>query len=255
MSESLVYKFSSKIHQGNREEQQDYVCIEEKNGVLLSVVCDGMGGLENGAEASRIAAEKLSDLFRKKDETKNIPDFFLECVDIMDESVYNLSIKEGNRTATGTTVVTACVKDDNLYWMSVGDSRLYLIRNNEIEAATRDHNYFMVLEEMQRNNIPEELCIAEEEKRGDALVSFIGMGGIELMDIISEPFRLMKSDKILLTSDGLYKLLSEEKIKEIILANDDVDVATDKLIEAALSVPENYKDNISIVLISMEEKI
>ena len=249
MNKGLYCNIAYRINIGDREEQQDCLGLDKKEDSAMAVVCDGMGGLNNGAAASATAVRKLIDLYGAN-ESDDIPLFFLESVDILDESVYRISEKERSSARTGTTIVSAFINNDGLYWMSVGDSRLYIIRNGAIVAATRDHNYNLLLEEMRKSNIE-----TKDEDKGEALVSFIGMGGIELMDISREPFVLKKDDRILLTSDGLYKLLSDEQIKDIVIKNGSVEEVASELLAEALNQPVENKDNISFILINMEEKV
>ena len=142
-----------------------------------------------------------------------------------------------------------------LYWLSVCDSRLYIIRADEIAAATRDHNFSLYVEEKQRlgTATPEE--IASREKHGEALMSYIGMGGIEMMDINRNPFALCAGDKLLLTSDGLYRLLDDREIYDIVGHRETAEDAADALIaEAERKAEIKGSDNVSFVLITMEDK-
>lgn len=251
MNKSLYCDVAYRTHIGNREEQQDFFAVEETDGAVLAVVCDGMGGLENGALASQTAVKTLTDFYHEDDKT-DIYNMLLDAVDILDESVYRISQAAQDNSMTGTTLVSAHIRDGNLHWLSVGDSRLYIVRGDAMLAATRDHNYNMVLDEKRRNGTFTEEDKADEAK-GEALLSFIGMGGIELMDISREPFQLQSGDKILLTSDGLYRLLSDERIKEIITRNKQASFAAEELLAEALNQPVENKDNITFILINMEE--
>lgn len=71
----------------------------------------------------------------------SVPDWFLHCVDVMDESVCKIKDEHNDGVNPGTTVVAVYLSGGELYWLSVGDSRLYIIRGDEIVAATRDHNF------------------------------------------------------------------------------------------------------------------
>ncbi|MBE6783879.1 MAG: serine/threonine-protein phosphatase [Ruminococcaceae bacterium] len=251
MNKSLYCDVSYRTHIGNREEQQDYFAVEKTDGAVLAVVCDGMGGLENGALASQTAVKTLVDFYHEDDKS-DIYNMYLDAVDILDESVYRISRKAQDNSMTGTTLVSAHIADGKLHWLSVGDSRLYIIRGDVMLSATRDHNYNMVLEEKRKNGTFTEADKADEVN-AEALLSFIGMGGIELMDISREAFSLQCGDKILLTSDGLYRLLSDEKIREIITKNRQASSAAEALLAEALDQPVENKDNITFILINMEE--
>ncbi len=255
MVNELDFDFAVRSIIGTREEQQDCAGAAVLPGGLLGIVCDGMGGMTNGALASRTAVRCLADLFPMRPEGVSVPDWFLHCVDVMDESVCRIKDEHNDGVNPGTTVVAVYVNGGELYWLSVGDSRLYIIRADEIAAATRDHNFSLYVEEKQRlgTATPEE--IASREKHGEALMSYIGMGGIEMMDINRNPFALCAGDKLLLTSDGLFRLLNDWEIYDIVGHGKTAEDAADALIaEAERKAEIKGSDNVSFVLITMEDK-
>lgn len=240
----LSYSLRSEI--GTREEQQDYAICFNENNFFVAVVCDGMGGLEGGYAAGKCAAETFMDIIKKRDKSESMPSLLLRSVDILDEKVSNLNGVSAKKLNSGTTIVAVIIKNGMLYWLSVGDSRLYLMRQNELVRATRDHNYSLILNSMPQGYIPTE----EECQKREALVSYIGIGGIEIMDISRNPVSLLKNDKILLTTDGLFKSLTDEQIK-LILSNDlDAENVADNLLEAAAKSAPNSRDNSTFIFIN-----
>ena len=232
---------------GTREEQQDYAVCVNKPGMFAAVVCDGMGGLDGGYAAAYNAGECLAEIIKKRDTAESISELFLRSVDILDERVCALKNEKGEPAKSGTTVVAVVIENGGLYWLSVGDSRLYLMRGNELVQATRDHNYALVLESMPEEYVP----TPEDTAKKDALVSFIGIGGIDIMDISNNPVPLIGDDVILLTTDGLFKALTNEQIKSIINSNKNVDSAACELLsQAEINSPQS-RDNITFVLIKM----
>lgn len=255
MSVDLNIDFAVRSIIGTREEQQDCVGAKMLPEGLLCIVCDGMGGMTNGAAASRTAVQCLEDLFSMKPEKMSVPDWFLHCVDVMDESVCRIMDEHNDGANPGTTVVAVYISCGELFWLSVGDSRLYIIRADEIASATRDHNFSLYVEEKQRLGTATDEEIDLREKHGEALMSYIGMGGIELMDINRNPFALCAGDKLLLTSDGLFRLLSDQEIYDIITGEKTAETAADALIaEAEKKAEVKGSDNVSFVLITMEDK-
>lgn len=237
---------------GTRDEQQDYVILKNDNNALLAVVCDGMGGLYAGNKASELAATELTLQYKNKDTDETITDFFLNVIDILDEKVFSLVDRENNNMHSGTTIVAAHLEGDNLNWMSIGDSRLYVIRNNEIVQATRDHNYNLNLNEMLQNGAISAETYMAEKRRGDSLISFIGMGGIEIMDISKNPLIVQKGDYILVTTDGLFKILSDDQIRKIITSEKDIEDLADDLISEASNLASGEQDNTTFVLIKID---
>lgn len=239
----FVFDLSYAMDIGTREEQQDCLDYFINDNACAAVVCDGMGGLEGGSKASRIATEKLIDLLKQIDKGESVPETYLRSVDILDEAVFSLNNDEGDRLCAGTTVVSAFIQEDKLYWMSVGDSRLYIFRGEDMIQATRDHNYFLTLDENDDFNPSD-----EDISKGNALISFIGIGGIEVMDISANPFEILEGDSYLLTTDGLFKALTDEEIKDIILKNLSSEETAQLLIQKATENREEL-DNISFIII------
>lgn len=247
MSELRIdYAIKSDI--GTRAEQQDTVSVYSPDkSFFAAAVCDGMGGLNGGAAASRLACEAFTETVRKREAEESISELLVRCVDIMDEKVFNLRDGDGARLNGGTTVVSVIIENGDLYWMSVGDSRLYMLRGDEFVQATRDHNYFLSLSEMPDDYVPSEDDVA----KGNALISFIGMGGVDVLDVSNNPVKLYENDCILLTSDGLFKPLSDEEIAEILKSSDDLDLISEKFIEQCEKNSPAVRDNISFVIIKV----
>jgi serine/threonine protein phosphatase PrpC len=207
------YEMSASSVAGSRREQQDSFRVRESEGRIAAIVCDGMGGLADGALASKTAADKFIELYAGKAPGVCWTDFMVGAVRELDECVYKLSDARGVRLRAGTTAAAAVIDGDKLCWLSVGDSRLYIARDGETQRVTRDHNYFLTLNSAK--TLTREQYEAEA-KRGDALISFIGMGGIDVMDVNSLPLTLLPGDALLLTSDGLYKAVREDEIGRIL---------------------------------------
>jgi len=239
---------------GTRDEQQDCAFTQVDNLTAIAVVCDGMGGLESGRTASAATIAKFKELHEKKDPAETYPAFFLKAVDILDEFVFHLKDENGERISAGTTLVAAAIESNNLFWLSIGDSRLYILRGNEFARVTRDHNYFLRLDQMRREKEISESQYQAESVRGESLISFVGVGGIEVMDLSNAPFNLLPNDTILLTTDGLYKTLSDEEIKHCLYI-EDVNESITALINTANEKALPFQDNTTCVIIRCNEEV
>lgn len=246
----IRYDVAIRTDIGTRDEQQDAVETYAERGVLAAVVCDGMGGMNGGSLASRSASREMIEIIKNRDNSEKIPELFLRSVDILDEKVFSITDSDGERMNAGTTIVSVFIKKNRLYWMSVGDSRLYICRGNDMLQATRDHNYFLSLNSQNDGFEP----LEEELEKGAALISFIGMGGVEVMDISANPFELQGGDKLLLTTDGLFKALSDNQIFRILsdFAKEEIAIVADKILEEAINAAPDMRDNISFVLIQTD---
>jgi len=244
----MKYSTAMKSIQGTREEQEDCAYKYINGQEVVAVVCDGMGGHDSGKLASNLTIQKFRELYEKKDPSEPFAEFYMNTVDILDELVYHLKNEEGTRAGAGTTFVAATVKGEDLSWLSVGDSRLYILRDNELVQATRDHNYFLRLNQMKHENEISERQYNSEAAKGEALISFIGIGGIEIMDINHSPFKLRADDTVLLSTDGLFKALSDSEIKQC-LHIEDTEEALSALINKVEAKALRHQDNTTCILI------
>ena len=240
---------------GTRKSQQDFAgIVENKNGVF-AVICDGMGGMLGGERASKETVNQMICSFTDE--------FFYDAEDFLkkeaikaDERVSGLMDEYNNPLNAGTTVVSVILSEGMFHWMSVGDSRIYLLREKKLIKITRDHNYREKLKELfQKGKITRE--VFEKEccgKLADALTSYLGMGGIKEIDISQEPLRLKPNDQILLCSDGLYKSLSNEQIEAMMIDNQiEPWISIKRLVEMAGIQAKKSQDNTTAILIKYEK--
>lgn len=236
---------------GNRENQQDSVgeSVLENRGMV--VVCDGMGGHAGGKQASSLAVDMFLHSFH--DFRGNFTSKALDVLDNIDLAVMNLKDRDGNLMKAGTTLVAAYIDNKELHWVSVGDSRIYIIRGKEMVQVTEEHNYKLHL-----NHLLKDGKISEEEYKekiidGDVLISFLGMGGVELVDVNSKPFILYQNDIVLLTTDGLCKVLEDEIIHCIISHYKSVKEATKELMQQVRQMGiDQVLDNTTFAIIKIK---
>ena len=201
---------------GDREDQQDSFGYELKTDEGLIVVCDGMGGHEGGRQASSLAVNEFLTAYDRNYPCSDPVAFLDSTTRKADARIYELTGEEGKRLRAGSTVVAVLVRDRQLYWSSVGDSRAYLLRGEEFVQITEDHNYKTVLRERLEAGLIDAQEYAKENSRAEALISFLGIGGLQLVDYNDKALRLEKDDKIVIMSDGLYKVVSEAEIFRVI---------------------------------------
>ena len=234
---------------GTRKYQQDsYACIETPMGDL-AVVCDGMGGLEGGERASGLGIQTLlEDYIRLTD--PDVRSFLYREVVKIDDMVAHISDETGRPIGAGSTIVAVHIKDGVMHWVSVGDSKIYVVRGGTMQCIVREHNYRLMLNEMYINGKLTLEQYRSEESKAEALISFLGIGGVSLVDLSEAPVQLMPGDQILLCSDGLYKSLSDERILAILTDNYfDLQRAADELTAAALRYAGRGQDNTTVVLV------
>lgn len=214
--ENTVFSIAILSVIGDREEQQDCFgySLQAEEGIVA--ICDGMGGHAGGQKASNTA---ISHLIGNYDNNYPVPDpeaFLREETKTIDQEIHSFRTDDGADLHAGTTLVSVLIRGKLLYWMSVGDSRLYLFRTGELVQVTQDHIYQIVLDGRLENGEISQLEYAREEGRGEALISYLGIGDLQLIDNNTTPFVLKAGDKLLLMSDGLYKAVPDAEIKTIL---------------------------------------
>jgi protein phosphatase len=242
---------------GKRAYQQDAARVDNEymyveNNLFLATMCDGMGGMNGGEKASKLCVDTMFEAFYCVDVKGRVPSFFKFMADNLDKMIHNLKDDNGNPLKSGTTLTSVIIEKNNLYWVSVGDSRIYLKRGNEMISITVDHNYKLLLDEqVKKGIITKEQADSNPEK--EALISFMGIGGINYIDINPNPLKLLNDDCILLCSDGLYRTLSTEEMIAIIDSCDDMQKAAEMLTSAAINKGKRNQDNTTAVLLKYIE--
>lgn len=244
------YTVSARSEIGSRSSQQDCVLVYGEGTTLFAVLCDGMGGTEHGGMASRRTVSVLRGLISKReiyDMALERPGDFLHLA--LESSDSTVSGDVGLQ-GSGTTLTMLLLNGRQAYWASVGDSRLYILRGKEMVQATRDHNYRLCLDELKAQGRIGQQRYVEELVRGRALVSYIGMGGLQLFDLTQHPMPIYPGDIFLLTSDGLTGLLSDAEIQSVLESDDSLEQRGDRLAKMALVRGQSRSmDNTTFVLI------
>lgn len=250
----VLYAGSSEI--GMRSSQQDAVALFQnvpQDGRLptrtYAVLCDGMGGMASGEKASAAALEQVMKRLKEAGYPGNFPVLLKKAIYEADDEVYALQDESGKRLGAGTTLTAVVIEDNRFCFAAVGDSRIYLIRDGVMHQLTADHNVMYRLEEQIRAG---QITIEEANAtpKREALISFIGMGCVTLMNLSTMPFLLHQNDYILLCSDGLYRTLSVEEILTLLQKSpDDIQKAAKSLTDAAIGKGLRSQDNTTVALL------
>ena len=249
--ETGLCEYAGRSDQGARGEQQDRILALQKEKQFLAAVFDGMGGMEGGALASETAAGVMEEMFWKKN-TDDIR-LFLKCFAEEADKKVSMIKKDGKWIEAGTTVAAVMLDGSSLYWLSAGDSRIYLCRGGKMICPVRDHNYRMLLDEMLSSGKIDMDRYKEESSspKAEGLIMYLGMGGIGGLEMNDRPFQVLPGDRILLCSDGLYRSLSELQIREIMEADLPAGQKVSILVQAALEKGGRRQDNTSVILLEV----
>lgn len=242
---------------GAREEQQDSFALSDfentelvsKKGVL-AVLADGMGGLKMGKEASDLATKTMLAEYNKTVLLDSIPNELNSTLKKANKAIYEMAKKEGLEMDVGTTLVASVIHKDQLYWISVGDSRIYLFRDNKLIQLSHDHIYE---NELYNEVIQGKISLEEAKNHPERalLTSYLGMECLSRIEQNHNPLPLQVGDRIILCSDGLHGVLSDSEINEII-ANEP-EKSAELLLQTVLTKNIKYQDNITIIILSCEK--
>jgi protein phosphatase len=209
----------------------------------LAVVADGMGGYEGGQEASRLAVETLMAVYR--DFSGDDPQAALvEALQAAHEQIRQYSFAHPELRGMGTTCTAAAIVQDALYYVHVGDTRLYLIRDGQITRVTRDHSYVGRLVESGMISAEE----AENHPQRNILTAALGTNPDLIMDSPGQPEPLRPEDVLLICSDGLWGLVRDSEILDAV-ENKTAEQAGRKLIELARE--RGGPDNITVEILRL----
>jgi len=179
----------------------------------LALVADGMGGYEGGQEASRLAVETIQDIYDQ--EAAGDPrSVLLKGFQAAHERIRKYAEAHPEFQGMGTTCTALALNDFRLYFVHVGDSRLYLVRGESISRLTRDHSYVGRLVESGVLNSDE----AERHPQRHILTAALGAGGEIVADSPSDPMTLQEGDALVLCTDGLWGQVHEPEILQVVAA-------------------------------------
>lgn len=244
-------------NQGARPYQEDsfgYSNIIDSNIVtnkgVLAILSDGMGGLSNGKSVADYVVQASIAMFDSLDPQNNISKQLENIVGCINDSVCEQYASDGSSKA-GATMVFAYIFKNRIYWITVGDSRLYCYRNGHLLQMNEDHDY---KNQLYREYISNggNIQDAEEDEQKDSLVCFIGKREIPYVDVSLKGYRIKPNDIFVLCSDGIYNGISQDTMKDI-LANYDAQTASDKIVSNVLSSRFPGQDNMTIMVIKCEK--
>ena len=234
-----------------RQKNEDNILLKPE--LQLYVVADGMGGHVGGAVASKIAVDTIGEVIGALTEDPDttlqnvselrpgdIEGYLRYAIQMASDRIFQKANKENALSGMGTTAVTALFRDNKMFVANVGDSRCYRLRNSTFEQLTEDHS--LVGEQLRAGIIrPAE---ARDHRLKNVITRSVGYQDEIEVDIVVHP--LQNGDLFLLCSDGLYNLIEDAEMHDIVTHHDFPEACT-HLIDIANS--RGGDDNISVILI------
>lgn len=233
-----------------RSENQDFGAIstaeEERDhghpGGRLLIVADGMGGHRGGATASRVAAETVKAQYLGS-ETDDVAAALLDALTRANARVFLEAQANLELRGMGTTTSALVVRGNQAWFAHVGDSRIYLVRNDTIQQLTDDHS-------LVASMVREGLLTAKEAEthpRRNVLQRSVGVSEEVEVDVRG-PLVIIEGDTFILCSDGLHGLVKQDELKAI--AARPIGEAADEFIRLALE--RGAPDNVTVIVARAE---
>lgn len=215
-----------------RTNNEDAYCVAPR----LLAVADGMGGIDGGEIASRMVIDFLRDYpFTEKDPGEGL----VNAIRLANRQIFHTAV-EKKLEGMGTTITAVRIEDDQVYFGHVGDSRGYLIRDGQIRQLTSDHS--LVGELIRKGSLsPEE---AQQHPHRHLLTRALGTSPEVEVETLALSLRL--DDALLLCTDGLTAVASDEEILQVIMKNEDPQRAAEALVN--LANQRGGPDNITVVV-------
>lgn len=246
----LSYRVANLQGIGKRARQEDSftsanatdVSMIQKRG-LFAAVADGMGGMKDGSVASGIAVTDFREAFENLDFDSDIPLQLAEAADTINNRVFNALGGQG-----GSTLVATVIYQEKLYYISIGDSFLYIKRNGQLIQLNRKHTvlndaYLDLVQDGEFNP----RIVRQLDEQG-ALTQFLGMDKLEDKDYLIKPMPLYSGDVILLCSDGVAGVISEKVISDCLNGATPEKICK-QLEESILLKNKKYQDNYTALVI------
>ena len=253
MSTALRIEVAGETNIGRkRTHNEDNFSILQDHG--LYIVADGMGGHASGEVASKLAIETIAKFFEdtaddpertwpyKMDRAKGYEENrLITAIKLANLRIYEFAQQDAKKRGMGTTIVTVFTVDNGVYSAHVGDSRVYRIRDRNLEQVTEDHSLLNDYIKM-KHLTPEEIANFPHK---NVIVRALGMKETVKVDTRFDVPRA--GDIYLLCSDGLCGPVSDDEILSIVLESpDDLKLASQRLIDRANV--NGGPDNITSVL-------
>ena len=228
---------------GDRKGNEDRIGYSYGRDVLLMCVADGMGGHADGEVAAEIAVNEVTRRFQHeaRNKVRKPADFLVSAIQSAHRAIVSHAVAHNLLECPRTTIVACIVQGGNAYWAHAGDSRLYVLRNGALVAATQDHSRVQMM--IDSGEITPEMAARHPERNK----IFSCLGGVVPPQIASgKEFPLQPGDTIVLSTDGFWAQIPASVIGGMLRKQSLVDLMPGLMSEAHRRA-RGESDNLSVV--------
>jgi len=255
-TETLELDYALALDHGQRPYQEDAVLADfnAENGLGIAVLADGMGGHAAGDVASRMVVTTVFERLKSEGADparllRQIGPTLKEAADRANADIGARGKSDRSKAGMGATLLATVFHRDRLFWLSVGDSPLYLFRDGRLTQLNEDHSMARQLDNLAKLG---QMSAEEAKSHPDRYVLTSALTGrkIPLTDCPEEPRQIAPGDIVILASDGL-QYLPDQRIQEVLAANSQASAPAicRALMEAVDALDHPHQDNISIVVV------
>jgi PPM family protein phosphatase len=247
----MKFTICQNSRQGPRKYNQDRLAYSYSKDALLLVLADGMGGHRNGEVAAQLAIKTLTDAFQRlaKPALSSPAKFLIDHVQQVHDMIENHTQANELIESPRTTVVVAVIQRGYLYCAHVGDSRLYHFRGGHLLFRTEDHS---IVQSLYKKGMITKEEMATHPYR-NKIYNCLGGDTPPQIDL-ADRFELAEGDTILLCTDGVWGVIPDPQIKEILKQNALINDATMKLMDSAEFASDERGDNMSAIGVQWGDK-
>lgn len=254
------YDVASGINQGARDYQEDAITADFPVGAEAGfvVLADGMGGHAAGDVASKIVlTEVYSELKFHFANVANFearaPEILRGVAELANETLLHHTRTHPETEGMGATLVVPALVENRLWWISIGDSPLFLFRNGKLSQLNEDHSMAPQLDLMVQAGLLDADTAANHPDR-NCLVSVLMGSRVSRIDCPSKPFELKAGDIVVCSSDGL-QYLTNAQIEKVLTRHRrarSTEIA-ERLLEELGRLNDPDQDNISFTVIKVND--
>ena len=252
--------FAQISDRGQREYQQDETHVgKTDSGAVIGILADGMGGHVAGEVASRLATETILECLMpalsEELEPHQIHAALEMCVAKATKKIAEHIKKHPEDNGMGTTLIVTVVQNHQLFWISIGDSPLYLWRAKKCYQINQHHSMGPAIDQMAIAGL-----MSKEEARDhpdrNALTSALTGNNPDLIDAGNEAVPLLSGDIVILSSDGL-QIIPDSKITKVLdLAREEEQIyIAAALLNSAKNLDDPDQDNLAVAAIKVEKDL